>query len=47
MNGAPGIERARAGPEYGHVDTTRNQRAPEVELALIAIDFSGRRCGAA
>ncbi|RQS27959.1 hypothetical protein DIE03_19840 [Burkholderia sp. Bp8992] len=30
-------------PEYGHVDTTRNRAAPEVELALIAIDFIGRR----
>ncbi|RQV71715.1 hypothetical protein DF160_33365 [Burkholderia anthina] len=29
------------GPQYGHVDTTRNRAAPEVELALIAIDFSG------
>ncbi|AZQ49894.1 hypothetical protein D5R55_02075 [Burkholderia cenocepacia] len=28
-------------PEYGHVDTTRNRAAPKVELALIAIDFSG------
>ncbi|RQU41701.1 hypothetical protein DF141_29710 [Burkholderia cenocepacia] len=29
------------GPQYGHVDTTRNRAAPEVELALIALDFSG------
>ncbi|CAM2166512.1 hypothetical protein BO443_150086 [Burkholderia orbicola] len=29
-------------PAYGHVDTTRNRAAPEVELALIAIDFMGR-----
>ncbi|RXV72638.1 hypothetical protein D1006_10005 [Burkholderia stabilis] len=31
------------GPQYGHIDTTRNQAAPEVELALIAIDFRGPR----
>lgn len=29
----------RGGPQYGHVDTTRNRAAPEVELALIEIDF--------
>ncbi|RQZ24830.1 hypothetical protein DIE14_19435 [Burkholderia sp. Bp9017] len=41
-----GHQRARAGPECGHVDTTRNRAAPEVELALIAVDSrgGGRQC---
>ncbi|POZ83934.1 hypothetical protein C3743_28245 [Burkholderia contaminans] len=31
----------RGGPQDGHVDTTRNRAAPEVELALIESDFMG------
>ncbi|PRE09647.1 hypothetical protein C6Q05_14330 [Burkholderia multivorans] len=41
--GEPGQRSRPAAAGIRHVDTTRNWAAPKVELALIAIDFNGKK----